>query len=187
VLYDLHIPALLIWWAHKCPLKEFSLGKFSFIHLPSSSWMSRTSNQMRRPNSEWFQKMPSAADFNNGRIDGTSVCVYTKGHVLPLECYTTIPGTFWLPIVVTPIVFKIFPTNPSEAIAAVLVSLLHCRCTLTWLERCRPLWHLGALVDRDPEGNGGTRDIAIPRSRFEMWWIPQSMQELGDDCSQLDL
>ena len=45
----------------------------------SQPW--RTSNRMWRPNSGGFQKKPSTSASNNGRIDGTSVCV-RKGPTL---------------------------------------------------------------------------------------------------------
>ena len=68
----------------------------------SQPW--RTSNQMRRPNSGRFQKNPSVGASNSDRTDGTSVCVrkvirWTVSYVLPLQCYTTIPWTFWLPLI----------------------------------------------------------------------------------------
>jgi len=66
-------------------------------------------HRMRRPNSRRLQKKPSAGASNNGRIDGASVCA-RKGstlkvirqalsYVLLLQCYTTFPGTFWLPLI----------------------------------------------------------------------------------------
>ena len=71
----------------------------------------RTSNGMRRPNSGGFQKKPSTGASNNGRIDGASVCVrkgptlkvirWALSYVLPFQCYTTFPRTFWLPYVQT--------------------------------------------------------------------------------------
>jgi len=64
----------------------------------------RTSNRMRRPNCRRIQKKPSAGASNNGRIDGANGCVhkgltlkvtrYALSYVLPLQCYTTFPGTF---------------------------------------------------------------------------------------------
>jgi hypothetical protein len=62
-----------------------------------------------RPNSGRFQKRPSGGSSNNYTIDEARVCV-RKGptlrvimkafqYVLPLECNTTIPGTFWLSII----------------------------------------------------------------------------------------
>jgi hypothetical protein len=82
----------------------------------SQAW--RASNRMQRPSSRWFQKKPSTAASNNGRIDGASVfarkCPTSKvirwvlPYVLPLECYTTIPGTFWLPLIYRP--YSIYPT-----------------------------------------------------------------------------
>ena len=73
----------------------------------SQPW--RTSNRMWRPNSGRFQKKPSTSASNNGRIDGASVCErkgpimkvirWALSYVIPLQCYTTFPGTFWLPLV----------------------------------------------------------------------------------------
>jgi len=68
----------------------------------SQPW--RTSNRMRRPNSGRFQKKPSAGASNSGSIDRASLCVrkgptlnvirYALSYALPLQCYTTFPGTF---------------------------------------------------------------------------------------------
>ena len=49
------------------------LRKWASTRCVSQPW--RTSNRMRRPNSGRFQKKPSAEASNNGRIDGTSMCV----------------------------------------------------------------------------------------------------------------
>jgi hypothetical protein len=75
----------------------------------SQPW--RTSDRMWLPNSGRFQKKPSERDSNNDRIDGArerereSVCVCVCARALSaavrltIQCNTTIPGTFWLPIV----------------------------------------------------------------------------------------